>query len=161
MKKKINIPLILVTIVIWGFIIYSVAEAVWFNAEDDRIKDNAFENNLEKRNESTQNSIFEFEYIDKNPFASTHIEKKVNISTITQSTVKEFEREEPIIQFSVGGVVINGDSKKIVFNDNTHSNVVFLEEGDLYQGLKVIKVTKNQVEFLHLKTGDKLTSQIQ
>jgi hypothetical protein len=36
MKKKINIPLIIITLGIWGFILYSVVQAVWFNIDGGR-----------------------------------------------------------------------------------------------------------------------------
>ncbi|MBE0539124.1 MAG: hypothetical protein IH620_05380 [Ignavibacterium sp.] len=160
MKKKINIPLIFVTIIIWGIIIYSVAEAVWFNAENEPITDNTENYNFYKPKENSFGSYFEFERIEHDPFGLTR-GKKV-LDTLKQIPVKaEIKQEEPIIQFSVGGVLINGDRKKIVFNDETNSNVVFLNEGDSYQGLKVIKVTKKQVEFMQISSGNKLVSQIQ
>ena len=143
MKKKINIPLIFVTIIIWGIIVYSVAEAVWFNAEKEPIADNTENYSFDKPQESSLGSSFEFERIENDPFGLTQ------------------QKKEPIIRFSVGGVLINGDRKKIVFNDETNSNVVFLKEGDSYQGLKVIKVTKKQVEFIQISSGNKLVSQIQ
>jgi hypothetical protein len=159
-KKKINIPLILVTIIIWGIIVYSIAAAVWFNVEDEQKKETSLDYNFDKK-ETSENSSFEFEYIEKDPFGST-LRKMVVESTTNQNPVKiEIKKEESVINFSVGGVVINGESKKIVFNDETNSNVVFLTEGDLYQGLKVLRVTKNQVEFLQINTGSKLVSQIQ
>ena len=160
MKKKINIPLIFVTIIIWGIIIYSVAEAVWFNAEKEPITDNTENYNFGKPKESSYGSYFEFERIEHDPFGL--IQKKIVLDTLKQIPVKtEIKQEEPIIQFSVGGVLINGDRKKIVFNDETNSNVVFLKEGDSYQGLKVIKVTKKQVEFVQISSGNRLVSQIQ
>jgi hypothetical protein len=159
-KKKINIPLIFVTIIIWGIIVYSVAEAVWFNAEKESIADNTENYNFDKPKESSLGSSFKFESIEHDPFGLTQQIKTVD--TIKQTPVKtEINQEESIIQFSVGGVLINGDRKKIVFNDETNSNVVFLKEGDSYQGLKVIKVTKKQVEFMQISSGNKLVSQIQ
>jgi hypothetical protein len=160
MKRKINIPLILVTIIIWSIIIYSIVDAVWFNVEDKQINETSMDYNFDKK-ETSDKSSFEFEYLEKDPFKSAHIEKRTEVITVTPPIIKEEKREEPIIRFSVGGVVINGTSKKIVFNDETNSDVVFLEEGDSYQGLKVIKVTKYEVEFLQLSTGNKLVSQIQ
>ena len=160
MKKKINIPLIFVTIIIWGIIVYSVAEAVWFSLEKDPIAEDTEDYNFDNKKENSSGFTFEFESIENDPFGSTQ-QKKI-IDTIKQIPVKNvIKQEEPIIQFSVGGVLINGDRKKIIFNDETNSNVVFLKEGDSYQGLKVIKVTKKQVEFVQISSGNKLVSQIQ
>jgi type II secretory pathway component PulC len=67
-------------------------------------------------------------------------------------------KEEHRIKFIVTGIVINGENKNIVLNDETNSNVVFLKEGESYQGLKIVRVSKHEVELLHISSGDKIIS---
>lgn len=160
MKKKINIPLIIITLGIWGFILYSVVQAVWFNIDETKIEtEPVFSYN--KNNKQYEDIVdFEIEKLNNDPFNSTRIETKEEIfSEVNEQIEPRFIY--PPINFSVSGVVINGKSKKIVFNDNTHSNIVFLEEGDIYQNLKVIKILKNQVEFINLDSYKPITSTIQ
>lgn len=161
MKKKINIPLIVATIAIWAIIVYTIAEAVWFNSDDLKIKSEAIEYNFDENKANIEHSEFEFEYLEKDPFKSTQRRKLVETEPIILSAKKVIIKEETPISFTVGGVVINGNSKNIVFNDQTNSHIIFLKEGDSYMGLRVLKVTKNQVEFLDTNTGNKLISQIQ
>lgn len=161
MKKKINIPLIVVTIIIWGIIVYTIAEVIWFNIDEENIENQEPDLEYEKKMGTFSDPIFLFEYIDRDPFVSVQ-KKKIEVKQNVAPTVtKEIKVEEPLIKYSVGGVVINGENKKIVFNDETNSNVVFLQEGDAYQGLRVLKVTKYEVVFLQITTGNKLVSQIQ
>lgn len=160
MKKKINLPLILITIVIWGIIIYSIAEVAIFKVDDENREDFSTEQiGGEDKNEIKES--FEYDYLQNDPFTLTHRKEVIRTTPNHLADKKELVKEQPIINFTIGGVVINGDKKNIVFNDQTNSNVVFLKEGDSYQGLKVVKVTKNQVEFLQVSSGHKLVSEIQ
>lgn len=160
MKKKINLPLILITIVIWGIIIYSIAEVAIFKVDDENREDFSTEQiGGEDKNEIKES--FEYDYLQNDPFTLTHRKEVIITAPNHLADKKELVKEQPIINFTIGGVVINGDKKNIVFNDQTNSNVVFLKEGDSYQGLKVVKVTKNQVEFLQVSSGYKLVSEIQ
>jgi hypothetical protein len=117
--------------------------------------------NYSKNNKQSKEYVeFEIEKLNNDPFNSTRIEAKEEIISVEPEEIQT-RFTNPPINFSVSGVVINGDSKKIVFNDNTHSNIVFLEEGDIYQNLKVIRISKNQVEFINLDSHKAITSSIQ
>lgn len=161
MKKKINIPLIILVTALWGFIIYSVAEVAWFNIVEQQIEEEANHIKLEDYSMNKSGNDFVFETLEIDPFSTTSNKETVKSSVNDQPIQKDIHLEEPIIEFGVCGVIINGNSKKIVFNDFTHSNVVFLEEGDIYQGLEVLKISKNQVEFLQISTSKKHFSTIQ
>ena len=160
MRKKINIPLIIITIGIWGFILYSIVQAVWFKIDETGSENEpvfSFNKNVDRPSDSAE---FEIEILLNDPFRIKII--KPNQEIVSEIT-KPIEQRlvNPPINFSVSGVVINGTSKKIVFNDYTHSNIVFLEEGDIYQNLKVLKITKGQVEFINLDSREPVTSIIQ
>lgn len=160
MKKKINIPLIIITLGIWGFILYSVVQAVWFNIDETEQENEPVFNFNKKENQSEDSMEFEIEKLSNDPFKSTIIKQQEEIiPEVTERIEQRFT--DPQINFSVSGVVINGTSKKIVFNDNTHANIVFLEEGDIYQNLKVIEISKNQVEFFNLDSRKPITATIQ
>lgn len=160
MKKKINIPLIIITIGIWGFILYSVIQAVWFNIDETEIENDPVFSFRKNGNQPEDSMEFEIEKLSNDPFKSTiNNSQDKMIPEITESIEPQFIN--PPINFSVSGVVINGTSKKIVFNDNTHSNIVFLEEGDVYQNLKVLKISKNQVEFINLDSRNQIIATIQ
>ena len=161
MKKKINIPLIIVTIIIWGIIVYSISQTVWFNASEEKGEVMMDNDSFDLKKNISPPQPFVFELLEKDPFDLAYKKSVVEVKKIRIPIKLEAKREIPLIRFSVGGIVINGDRNKIVLNDETNSNVVFLKEGDLYQGLKVIKVTKNHVEFLQISSGNKLMSSIQ
>ncbi len=155
MNKKINIPLTLITIFIWGFILYNFTEALWLNAEPEEVKieDGIISQNVEKKNESDDE--FQFHYLEKDPFNSK-VNKTFEINSDIVPTKPPEVKRENRINFTVTGIVINGDNKNIVLNDETNSNVVFLKEGQSYQGFKIVKVTKQEVELLHINSGDKI-----
>lgn len=157
MNKKINIPLTLITICIWGFILYSLAEALWMSDELNEVK--IVDENISQKVEKKTNgdSEFEYYYLEKDPFNSK-VNKTIEINSNYIPNKPPVVKQESRIKFMVTGIVINGDNKNIVLNDETNSNVVFLKEGESYQGLKIIRVSKQEVELLHLSSGDKIIS---
>ena len=159
MKKKIHIPLLIFTVVIWGFVLYSFTEAVWFNVEDSENQERYSQKNNYKITPRSSKE-FEYENLDNDPFQSRVLKPHIEMAP-KEPEIIEQNIVNPLINFSVTGVVINGTSKKIVFNDNTNLKVVFLKEGETYQDLHVVEITKKNVEFIQITTGDKLISPIQ
>lgn len=161
MKKKINVILVFITIIVWIIIIYSISEVFLFNSKDkenEKIIENDFNYNTKKISDLNQN--FLFENLEKDPFISNNkstiqkINKRVQIKS-------EIKKEISTIKFFVSGVVINGNKKNIVFYDETNTKILFLNEGDIYNDIKVLKITKNQVELLQTNTGNKVVLSIQ
>ncbi len=164
MKKKINIPLMVLTFIIWGIIVYSIAEAVWFGKENRGQEMTELVHGFEENHTATSPQEFEFEYLDNDPFSLSVKEKlKRNIESIPVSEPVQPKQviEEETIQFAVSGVVINSDSKNIMMKDITNNEIVFLKEGDEYRGIKVVKVQKDQVEFIKINSGKQITSKIE
>ncbi|QQS36978.1 MAG: hypothetical protein IPM56_03205 [Ignavibacteriales bacterium] len=159
MNKKINLPLILITITIWGLILYNFADAIWLK-QNDAIIENKIENSFsDKRDKPFPIKMFEYEILDQDPFGRKS-------AAIVNDRREPIQTELPIINnydrinFGVTGIVINGENKNIVLNDETNSKIVFLKEGDIYQGLKIHRVSKQQVELVHILSGEKIISHL-
>lgn len=142
MKNRLTKVLIIITIIVWGFIFYSIAEVIWFQKNDtpaDSEKD--FLNNS-----LTLDQKFSFEKLNSDPFA-LKVKKEViprNINTnLNPIMLKKQLKEEPI-PFELTGIVLGGN-KSIMIKDKVNNEVYFLKEKDMYKDHEILKVTKNRV----------------
>lgn len=164
MKKKINLPLVFLTIVIWSFILYTIAETLLFNSETQP-EDSSVQNSDYIRNyKITDNDPFRYEQLEKDPFS---LQKKAKNKPVTTSFVKKSPEvieqtvnDESIIQFNVSGVIINTNNKNVIFKDITNNEVIFLKEGDEYKGLIISKINKEKVEIVDKRSGKLITSEL-
>lgn len=164
MKKKINIPLIIITIAVWGIILYSIAEIVWFKQESTGDVGSGFITNYDENKIEGFSSEFHYKYLDKDPF-KLKTKVKTQKSIETKSLIKPVQNEQIVedewSNFTLSGVVINSGNKNIILNDHSNNEIIFLKEGEQYKGLKVAKVSKQQVEFIAVNSGKSIISKIE
>ena len=59
--------------------------------------------------------------------------------------MNKIEPIKPKLAYEIKGIIINDRKKLVVFEDKINSKTVFLREGEVYQILKLIKITTDRV----------------
>jgi len=155
-KNKLLIPLTVVTIVIWGIIIYNIAE--YYNSIDDSTSriiestDDLDETDFQKQ---ISYSTPDVEYIQlvRDPFVfgkkhnavqqinntpvTTKKEKVISVATVT-----------PAINYTISGTLINDASKLAILEDMTNRKTVFMREGDSYLSIVIKEINRAKVVVL-------------
>jgi hypothetical protein len=161
-KKKKNItiiPLLIITFVVWGVIIYKVI--AHFKSGDDAspevITNVASIADPVVRN--TDNAGFiESEYVslDRDPFVLKRI-TKVNGNTeqnrlINHDVVQNLPQKQKIdlsqinkIEYAINGVIINNESKLVILEDLTNKKILFMRKGDEYNDIIIKLIDLNKV----------------
>lgn len=160
-KNKLLIPLTIVTLIIWGAIIYNIIEYYSSN-DNEAIEVIEAPEILEQTNiaSSSINDLQSVEYleIERDPFkfmkgnnarSNKQIEPTVNPNhkkplippinnTNSTSTLK----------YSINGVLINNENKLVVFEDLTNDKVVFLRENENYLQITIKEIGESKVSLL-------------
>jgi len=148
-KNKLTLPLILVTILIWGFIIYNIVE--YFNPTDDNpieVAPDAYSSPSPKK--QTIKSMYEekIEYVklDRDPFLFSKVEPPKQKIV---KPVKAVPKTSPL-NYRISGIIINNKSKLVIFEDNTNNNTLFLHEGETYKDIKIKRIFDSKVELIEM-----------
>jgi len=160
-KKKKNIafiPLMTVTFLVWGIIIYKVIDH--FKSSNDRtseiITNIASVVDPVNRN-SVKNDVIETEYVslDRDPFVLKRIMKvNDNVGQNKQLNQSTFPRLKPIIKteqpqikfdYVINGVIINEESKLVILEDITNKKIIFMRVEDKYKDIVIKSIDVNKI----------------
>ena len=150
LKKKINIPLIIVVIVIYGLVALKAIDYFKSNDEDPKADSNSDEDlslvsNLKQSKHELDDS-FRFKNLLNDPFTFTKMKKTNDTVKVYKKIIKKPPVFVPSLQFTIEGIIINNDRKMITLVDLSNNNTVFLREGESYSSIKIKSIGKNKVE---------------
>ena len=150
LKKKINIPLIIVAIVIYGLV--AVKAIDYFKSNGDDSNENSVTNEdvsmASNSNHSKQglDDSFKFKDLLNDPFTFTKMKKANDSVKVYKRIVKKPPVFVPSLQFKIEGIIINNDRKMITLVDLSNNKTVFLREGESYSSIKIKNISKDKVE---------------
>ena len=141
LKKRINIPLIIVVIVIYGLV--AVKAIDYFKSNGDDSNDNSVTDEdvslVSNSNMSKQelDDSFKFKDLLNDPFTFTKMNKANDTAKVHKKIVSKPPVFVPSLQFKIEGVIINNDRKMITLVDLSNNKTVFLREGESYSSIKI------------------------
>ena len=152
-KNKLLIPLIVVTIVIWGIIIYNIVG--YYNSSGDNFPeimvptDDLDETDFQKQ---ISYGTTDVEYIqlvrDPFVFGKKHDAMR-QINTTPVKTKKEkvisVASVTPAINYTISGTLINDASKLAILEDMTNRKTVFMREGESYLSIVIKEINRAKV----------------
>ena len=154
-NKKFLIPLVIITIIIWGIIVKNII-AYYSNDSVEKTEVISLPENMEitdsvkKENSSFVNTIYlslpkdPFVFHD-NPERITKQETKIN-----RLSGKRFNPNNGVspksLNYSIKGIIINASNKMVLLEDRTENNTVFLRERDFYKNIRIKKINAGVVE---------------
>lgn len=162
-KNKLLIPLTIITVIIWGIIVYNIVG--YYNSFDDNSSE-VIESpdDLEERGSQTQfqNKFYAEDYIEleRDPFVfgkkkrndASQLSNSVSIKTKKEKVSQE-SKQTPSVNYSISGTLINNDSRLAILEDMTNKKTIFMREGDNYLGIVIkeigrakVVITENGVE---------------
>ena len=150
LKKKINIPLIIIVIVIYGLVAVKAIDYFKSNGDDsnqDSItnEDVSMASNSNHSKQGLDDS-FKFKDLLNDPFTFTKMKKANDTAKVHKKIVSKPPVFVPSLQFQIEGVIINNDRKMITFVDLSNNKTVFLREGEKYSTIKIKSISKDKVE---------------
>jgi type II secretory pathway component PulC len=150
LKKKINIPLIIIVIVIYGLVTLKVIDYFISNDNDSNVNaDNNDDITLvstKKQSKLNSDNKFDFKELQNDPFTFTKIKKVRDSVRVHKKIVKKPPVFAPTLQFKIDGIIINNDRKMITLVDLSNNKTVFLREGETYSSIKIKSISKDKVE---------------
>ena len=150
LKKKINIPLIIVVIVIYGLVALKAIDYFKSNDEDPKADSNSDEDlslvSNSKQSKHELDDSFRFKNLLNDPFTFTKMKKTNDTVKVYKKIIKKPPVFVPSLQFTIEGIIINNDRKMITLVDLSNNNTVFLREGESYSSIKIKSIGKNKVE---------------
>ncbi len=150
LKKKINIPLIIVVIVIYGLVAVKAIDYFKSNGDDSNEnsvtdEDVSMVSNSNMSKHELDDS-FKFKDLLNDPFTFTKIKKANDTAKVYKKIVKKPPVFVPALQFKIDGIIINNDRKMITLVDLSNNKTVFLREGESYSSIKIKSISKDKVE---------------
>jgi type II secretory pathway component PulC len=150
LKKKINIPLIIIVIVIYGLVTLKVIDYFKFNDSDSNVNADSNDDialvSTKKQSKFSSNNKFEFKELQNDPFTFATVKKVRDSVRVHKKIVKKLPVFVPSLQFKIDGIIINNDRKMITLVDLSNNKTVFLREGETYSSIKIKSISKNKVE---------------
>lgn len=161
-KKKKNIafiPILLVTLIVWGVIIYKVIAHLKSSedANPEIVTNTANVADPINRN-SIKADIIETEYasLERDPFVLKGISKvkdnkELNGQTnsdVAQKLLQKQKADSPHldkIQYTINGVIINKESKLVILEDITNKKTIFMREKEEYKDIIIKAIYLNKV----------------
>jgi type II secretory pathway component PulC len=143
-KNKLTFPLVIITIGIWIMIIYQVISYLHFLGQEkkeiilDKKESLFFSGQKKEQLDETQIYLT----IDRDPFVFS---KKQSVKKIISAGLNKVEPLKPKFIYEIKGIIINDRSKLVVFVDKINSKTLFLREGEIYEIVKLIKITTDKV----------------
>ena len=150
LKKKINIPLIIIVIVIYGLV--AVKAIDYFNTNGDDSNENSVTNEdvsiVSNSNQSKHelDDSFKFKNLLNDPFTFTKMKKANDTVKVYKKIVRKPPVFVPSLQFKIDGIIINNDRKIITLADLANNKTVFLRERESYSSIKIKSIGKDRVE---------------
>ena len=154
-KKKLNIVLLLFVVGLWGTIIYRYASQYLYKNEDVFVgQDSIFSLNKNLQQKDT----FEMDPIKRDPFLNkTYVadaEKMVYPVRATRTAIKKIPivKNEyfPTVEY-YGYIKSNSEGKKELIMIKSNGVLMKLKLGEERDGLKILKVYKDSVQFSYNK----------
>lgn len=146
-RNKFAIPLLLIVLIVWGVIIYEIiiefhpGESVLILPE---------ENYLSRYNlESNKKKAIEFDTIKYVKFRRDPFVFVKSIKRGEKKPIKQLTQVQTILEFKVGGVLINAKRRIVILEDLTNSKTLFMREGDSYKNLIIKKIEKGGIVLLN------------
>lgn len=146
-RNKFAIPLLLIVLIVWGVIIYEIiiefhpGESVLILPE---------ENYLSRYNlESNKKKAIEFDTIKYVKFRRDPFVFVKSIKRGGEKPIKQLTQVQTILEFKVGGVLINAKRRIVILEDLTNSKTLFMREGDSYKNLIIKKIEKGGIVLLN------------
>lgn len=158
-NKIFLIPLLTITIAIWGFVSYNIivgfssSNDTHLNINEDNVAlPSANLYDIDKISSQNLNYI----KLKRDPFKD-YGKRKTLGKTSNKKTIKK-SRKDPPLNVSITGLIVNKKSKILVLENLDEKKTYFLREGDTYKNLRIKKITNNSVEYL--KDGELLSIKI-
>lgn len=139
-KNKIVYILIICTVVLWGFIgKYLVEFYKAYKDDNETVTANAAQNMKPVLLSGVQDTVSNITQM-RDPFAFNKKEAPVK----TEAAPKPDEYRA-LINYKINGVIINKDEKVVVFEDVTSNHTLYLNEGDDYSDIHIVKISIKEV----------------
>ena len=163
LKKRINISLVIIIIVIYGLVVLKVID--YFNSNSDNtnlnaaIDEDASMVSTSKQSKLNSNNLFELKTLSNDPFTFAQIRRVKDTVKIDRKIVKKEPVSVSLLQFKINGIIINNDSKMITLVDLSNNSTVFLREGEKYSTIKIKSISKDKVEVVENGTAREIEIQ--
>lgn len=163
-KNIIVLPLILITLFVWGTIIYNIiayyAAKKENNSETIDNKMNYQEENLKgPANDICRTEMF-YKELDRDPFTMKNpiVVKKKNESKIALALHQQkVIPAKPEFKYKIIGTIVNSKSNLAILLDLDTEKTVYMREGDEYKGIEIRAIGSNKV----IVSENKNTKEIQ
>lgn len=145
-KKILTVPLIVITIAVWGYIIFRVV-AYFTQAEDDSsiiINSDAGTELGSAQKETSSPEEFIYEELNRDPFKLTEYKKEPPPQPKIGFIEKPF-LNEPEFYYKINGIVMNESGGLVILEDITDNSTHFLREGEQYKTIKIKRISNNKV----------------
>jgi len=148
-KKKLYWFLVLVTITIWGIIILKIVQ--FFANKDEYVietPDNLFYNKEVNSENLSIGTLINYIELERDPFTFSRTFKNESDRPINSPNVESPLRNNDIhnkIEYRINGVIINPESKLVIFEDVTNNKTLFLKEGDVYYNIVIKEIGKRKI----------------
>ncbi|HEX2982186.1 MAG TPA: hypothetical protein VHO28_01445 [Ignavibacteriales bacterium] len=145
-KKILTVPLIVITIAVWGYIIFRVV-AYFTQPEEDSsvlINSEASADLGSIQKETSSQEEFIYEELDRDPFKLTEYKKEPPPQPKIGFIEKPF-LSEPEFYYKINGIVMNGSGGLVILEDITNNSTHFLREGEQYKTLQIKRISNNKV----------------
>lgn len=149
-KNKLLIPLTIITIVIWGIIIYNIVG--YYNSFDDNSSEViGSPDDLEVMDAQTQlyNKFQVGDYIEleRDPFVfgkkkrndASQQSNSVSIKTKKEKASQE-SKPNSSINYTITGTLINNVSRLAILEDLTNKKTIFMREGEGYLSIVIKEI---------------------
>jgi hypothetical protein len=152
-SSKFILVLIVVTTIIWGVVIYKLVDYFNFNNdEDNEVITEVEPVNPKRINKDFKNEldIIKFIELERDPFTFGSKQTVTNLERTTPPPQQHLPPtvNEPKINYAINGVIINGESKLVIFEDLTNSKTLFLKEGEVYNDITIKEIGKKKVSIV-------------
>jgi len=150
-KKILTVPLIIISIAIWGYIIMRVI--AYLTSPNEEIveainTDSSF--NIENlQTEKKASGEFRYEKLERDPFKLTS--NRIASNSEPQQIVETPFTPEPQLYYKINGIVMNETGGVVILEDLVENTVLFLKEGDSYKSIKIKHIAYTKVSLLEGK----------
>jgi hypothetical protein len=137
-------PLTIASVIIWGIILYNII--AYFTLPSDPVVHKTGENTLVtadevKVNQTDELKILEYEKLPRDPFLFA----KTKNQRVAKKIRRKKKPDSPPIKYRINGIVLNNNSRLVVFEDLTNKKTLFLREGEAYSDIQIKKISETNI----------------
>jgi len=144
-KKTLNKVLIAGVAIIWGLVVFRFVLSFFASGKDTVVPEDLSLDNSELNLPilSRDTSASQLPLLSRDPFffGMTKVVAKQPVNPLADA-----DRRPAGINYRIGGIICNNKRKIVILEDLSFNTTVFLRKSDKYKNLKILSITKDQVE---------------